>query len=88
MKVSSARNIYRISIADTGCGIAENIKPRLFNMFATFSSRDTNNNKSGTGLGLMVCKKLVKLLGPSEKVEMESIEGKGTTMSFKLYARM
>lgn len=57
-------------------------------MFATFSSRDTNNNKSGTGLGLMVCKKLVKLLGPSEKVEMESIEGKGTTMSFKLYARM
>jgi K+-sensing histidine kinase KdpD len=38
-------------------------------MFATFSTQKIEN-KSGTGIGLMVCKKLVNLLGPSDNIEL------------------
>jgi hypothetical protein len=30
----------------------------------------------------MVCKKLIKLLGPSEKIDLWSEENKGTKMTF------
>jgi len=56
-------------------------------MFATFSTKDIQN-KHGTGLGLLICKNLVKLLGPSENIELISEENKGTSMSFQLYSRM
>ncbi|CAD8078700.1 unnamed protein product [Paramecium sonneborni] len=81
------RVIYTISIQDTGCGISDLIKPKLFNMYATFPSNDVQN-KSGTGIGLMVCKKLIKLLGPSEKIELWSEQNKGTKMSFQIYSRL
>ncbi|CAD8062279.1 unnamed protein product [Paramecium primaurelia] len=81
------RMVYTISIQDTGCGISDLIKPKLFNMYATFPSKDVQN-KSGTGIGLMVCKKLIKLLGPSEKIELWSEQNKGTKMSFQIYSRL
>ncbi|CAD8081299.1 unnamed protein product [Paramecium sonneborni] len=81
------RMIYTITIADTGCGISELIKPKLFNMFATFPSQKVQN-KCGTGIGLMVCKKLIKLLGPSENIDIWSEQNKGTKMSFQIYSRL
>lgn len=56
--------IYQISVEDTGCGIPDSIKPKLFKMYGTYGK----NNKSGTGLGLMICKKLVNLLGPTDEI--------------------
>jgi signal transduction histidine kinase len=50
-------------------------------MYATFPGREVSN-KCGTGIGLMVCKKLIKLLGPSEKIDLWSEENKGTKMTF------
>ncbi|CAD8171841.1 unnamed protein product [Paramecium pentaurelia] len=82
-----SRMVYTISIQDTGCGISDLIKPKLFNMYATFPSKDVQN-KSGTGIGLMVCKKLIKLLGPSEKIDLWSEQNKGTKMSFQIYSRL
>ncbi|CAD8192045.1 unnamed protein product [Paramecium pentaurelia] len=79
--------IYSISIEDTGCGIPDNIKPQLFNLFATFSNQKIEN-KSGTGIGLMVCKKLVGLLGPSETIDLWSEQNVGTKMSFQIYAKL
>ncbi|CAD8060875.1 unnamed protein product [Paramecium primaurelia] len=83
----SNRMIYTITIADTGCGISELIKPKLFNMFATFPTKEVQN-KCGTGIGLMVCKKLIKLLGPSENIDLWSEQNKGTKMSFQIYSRL
>ncbi|CAK87897.1 unnamed protein product (macronuclear) [Paramecium tetraurelia] len=79
--------IYSISVEDTGCGIPDNIKPQLFNLFATFSNQKIEN-KSGTGIGLMVCKNLVGLLGPSESIDLWSEQNVGTKMSFQIYAKL
>ena len=40
-------------------------------MYATFDHHD-GSNKHGTGLGLVITKKLVGLLGPVDRVELES----------------
>ena len=51
-----------ISVADTGIGIKEEFKDKLFN---PFQQVDVNLTKQfeGTGLGLYLCKSLVNLLG-------------------------
>ncbi|CAK89620.1 unnamed protein product (macronuclear) [Paramecium tetraurelia] len=79
--------VYTISIEDTGCGIADSVKPKLFNLFATFSSQKIEN-KNGTGIGLMVCKKLVSLLGPSDTIDLQSEVNVGTKMTFQIYAKL
>ncbi|CAD8147285.1 unnamed protein product [Paramecium octaurelia] len=81
------RLVYSISVEDTGCGIPDNIKPQLFNLFATFSNQKIEN-KSGTGIGLMVCKNLVGLLGPSENIDLWSEQNVGTKMTFQIYAKL
>jgi signal transduction histidine kinase len=52
-------------VTDTGVGIPNNIKPKLFNLYATFDYGN-GTNRQGNGLGLVICKKLVGLLGPTE----------------------
>ncbi|CAD8095749.1 unnamed protein product [Paramecium sonneborni] len=85
--ISSNKLVYTISIEDTGCGIPDSIKPQLFNLFATFSSQKMEN-KNGTGIGLMVCKKLVSLLGPSDTIDLQSQLNVGTKMTFQIFAKL
>ena len=42
-------------------------------------------NKQGIGLGLNICKKLIGLLGPKEKLFISSEEGKGSKFGFLLF---
>ncbi len=65
-----------IKVKDTGTGIDEQIKPRLFEKFAS------NSNK-GTGLGLYLSKNIVEAHGGKIWAENNS-DGKGTTFSFTL----
>ena len=67
-----------ISVADTGSGIAEHDLPKIFQPFYT------NGKKSGLGLGLPVCERIVKNHGG--KIEVESHLGKGTTFRIHLPA--
>ena len=48
----------KISVRDTGPGIAEVHLPKIFDRFEKF-----HNTKQGTGLGLAICKNLAELLG-------------------------
>jgi CRP-like cAMP-binding protein/anti-sigma regulatory factor (Ser/Thr protein kinase) len=61
-----------IEFSDTGCGIPEEIRPRVFEPFFT------HGKKHGTGLGLAIVKKIME--DHQGVVELESEPGKGTTV--------
>jgi signal transduction histidine kinase len=71
----------RISVSDTGVGIAPEDVERLFDKYEQTRSRATRGEK-GTGLGLYITKQLVELHG--SEITVESKSGKGSTFSFTL----
>lgn len=68
-------NRFRLSVTDTGPGIAESDIPRLFQPFQQIDASLTKKNK-GTGLGLYLSRKLINLLGG--EVFVKSEPGKGS----------
>ena len=69
------------SVSDTGIGIADENIPRIFGKFQQFA-RVTGPGERGTGLGLLISKKLVDMHGGSMRVD--SRIGKGTKVIFTL----
>ena len=57
------------SIEDTGIGIPEK---RIFNIFNSFNRIDNGNKYKGIGLGLSICKNLVKLFEGNISAESDS----------------
>jgi signal transduction histidine kinase len=70
-----------VEVSDTGLGIPESFRPHLFEEFYRVKSPETLNIP-GTGLGLVICKKIVDELGGS--IEVDSKEGEYTTFTVKL----
>jgi len=70
---------YRFSVRDTGVGIPEKQKDRIFEAFLQ-AEAGTLRASGGTGLGLTICQKLVELMG--SRIEVESEQGKGSTFWF------
>jgi PAS domain S-box-containing protein len=66
-----------IHVQDTGVGIPEEIRDKIFEAFFT-----TKQRVKGVGLGLSVCYGIIKDHGGEIKVESE--EGKGTTFMIRL----
>jgi hypothetical protein len=69
------------SIIDTGIGIPDEQKQKLFLPFSQIES-SSSRSYGGTGLGLSICKAIVNLMGG--KVWLESVPGEGTTVSFSI----
>lgn len=67
----------RIWVEDQGIGIASEMLPRVFNMFARGS-----NEQSGTGVGLALVRKVVDRMGG--RVGVESQEGQGSRFWLEL----
>ncbi|HYI63194.1 MAG TPA: ATP-binding protein [Acidimicrobiales bacterium] len=63
-------------VTDTGCGIPEGERSRLFEPFSQLDGSTTRTH-GGTGLGLAIVKRLTVLLGGT--IHVESEEGAGTT---------
>jgi signal transduction histidine kinase len=70
-----------VSISDTGVGIREEDKKRIFEKFSQVGDTLTNKPR-GTGLGLAICKHIIEEHGGEIWVESE-IE-KGTDFSFSI----
>ena len=68
----------RFSVADTGIGISAENQKKLFQPFMQAES-DTTRRFGGTGLGLVICRRIADLMGGT--IELESEVGRGTTMS-------
>lgn len=79
--VKQVEHFLFISVQDSGIGISEENKKKLFRTDVMYSTLGTNN-EGGTGLGLILCKEFVNKLGGD--IFVESIDGHGTTFIFTL----
>ncbi|OQP64445.1 hypothetical protein A3860_20980 [Niastella vici] len=68
-------------VRDTGIGIPEDKLERLFKAFSQVDS-STTRKYGGTGLGLVICEKLIKLM--SGYIEVESKPGQGSVFAFAI----
>ncbi len=69
---------YRIVVEDNGVGI--NKEKLAVLLKKTTASEEGTQNEMGTGIGLMVSRQLTERIGSG--IAIESIEGKGTKVSF------
>jgi two-component system sensor histidine kinase/response regulator len=81
--ISVDENQYGLTVAvkDNGIGIPANIIGKLFRLDENFTTHGTENEQ-GTGLGLILCKEFIEK--HHGKIQVKSIEGKGSTFSFSI----
>jgi signal transduction histidine kinase len=71
----------RLSVHDTGIGIAAEDQQRIFEEFQQ-ASHQSEKSREGTGLGLSLSKRMVELHGGT--ISVESAPGKGSTFTVAL----
>lgn len=75
-------DVYSFRVTDTGIGIAKDDLTKLFRPFSQVDST-TARKYGGTGLGLVLSERLVRLMGGT--INVTSQLGRGTAMDFALY---
>ena len=73
------------SVSDTGIGISGEQMQRLFQPFGQ-ASASTSRKYGGTGLGLVICKKLVETMGGN--IQAESKSEQGSIFSFTITTKI
>jgi signal transduction histidine kinase len=77
----SGRNEVVVWVKDRGVGIPNDEIGRMFEKYRQLSSTKGSNHR-GTGLGLVICKKIIEAHGG--RIWAESEDGKGATFFFSL----
>jgi len=70
------RQVVRLAVRDTGCGIQASRQAMIFDAFAQ-ADTSTTRRYGGTGLGLTICKRLAERMGG--QIGVESQVGEGST---------
>jgi hypothetical protein len=81
--VEKSERVITIRVKDTGIGISAEQQAKLFQPFVQADS-STTKQYGGTGLGLVICRRLVEMMGGS--ITLESELGKGATFTVVLPA--
>ena len=71
----------RVSVRDTGPGIPENFRARIFERFSQADASATRE-KGGTGLGLYIARRFIEQM--QGRIGFESVAGKGATFWVEL----
>jgi len=84
VKLEQQGTEYKISVSDTGPGISEQFKKKIFGQFAQENNSNTRMN-GGSGLGLYISKNLIEKMGGN--IGFDSKLGVGTTFWITLKAQ-
>jgi signal transduction histidine kinase len=84
VRVVNSGGAFVVSVADTGPGIAEADRQKIFEEFQQVDSSSTRT-KGGTGLGLAIAKHIVEMHGG--RIWVESTVGRGSTFFFSVPVR-
>ena len=74
-----------VSVEDTGIGISQRDMNKLFTAFGQIDTKK-NRNVEGTGLGLVITKRLLNLMGGD--ISVRSKVNEGSTFSFTLHQKV
>ncbi|MES2342080.1 MAG: ATP-binding protein [Pseudomonadota bacterium] len=78
-RIDAEGDVLKVSVTDTGLGIAADRAPRLFEKFVQ-ADASTTRRFGGTGLGLAICRDILALMGGA--IDFTSHPGEGSCFSF------
>ncbi|MFA6982057.1 MAG: ATP-binding protein [Patescibacteria group bacterium] len=78
LKSSNKGELVEVSVTDTGEGVSDELKPKLFDKYV----RGKNTNEHGTGLGLVIAKGIVE--AHNGKIWIEDNQPKGAKFIFSI----
>lgn len=81
-KADNIKGFFRFSVRDTGIGISDEQRGRLFKAFSQ-ADASTTKRYGGTGLGLVISSRLLEQM--ESELLLESIPNIGSTFSFTLH---